>query len=684
MLEIYFTREIESSQAQTELNLARFFIQAGIILLWCPVVHTVILDIKAVPADEYIWASFLSRLKQRLFIKAETGSTRTIRTPPTMPITAMNNRVTGSGSEQSTTRNLTARWGDSQGLLHSRDRLSIPNLAIGLGYSAAGAVLNGFIGTLATMLSPHTPGRGSIPLIDYPFRIPLVHDYPTGELDFLTSLDILIPRPSWGHEEAEGFTLGRIIRRLTRLKRLSVHADGVIQHNSGNYGEFGLMRKPPFSTTDTGDDDSDDAADADMIVAEDGTVAYPSTSGLRTTSSQSGQISIIASNATNTYGGYGPETWWAGLFNALTIGQTHPDSNGGLEPLNEQSIQELRISVSIPGGYVQLADFDAFFSMVVSYLQRMSTLEVLIFDMLVDLQSESNSYYNWSRNGPRAMRDHFERQRAYVTRLIDPDALVIPLVSPPDKPEMTHHQSEPYNKSGITTVPVNGLVKPARAGTADSAFSRVGSFPVPVSPAHGLGQNESSGDTLTGTPYRHIIPLARTLRHVYFGEYHGIPSLPPPDLVGGSDQERMGGSTQGAYPPSGDLGKYSSPSARRANLLKEHERKKISQGFGKGALIKASDREATAAVDDGVNVDNQRSVPGMWWTVSPEGPLLSDEDVSQLDGASSFPTGLPTGVPMVSQGWEEVEDAVYISGNHGDAIATARVNATEEEKTSYF
>jgi hypothetical protein len=671
VLEIYITREVESSQAQTDLNLARFFIQAGIILLWCPLVQTVILDIKAVPADDYIWASFLSRLKQRLFIKADSDTTPAIRTPPTMPITALTNVVNGSGGEQSTSRNLTARWGDSQGVLHSRERMSIPNLAIGLGYSAAGGVPDGFIGTLATMLSPHTPGRGSINLVDYPFRIPLVHYFRAGELDFLTSLDILIPRPSWGHEEAEGFALGLVLRRLTGLRRLSVHADGVIQHNSGNYGEFGLMRKPPFSTTDTGDDDSDDPENADMVVAEDGTVIYsPAVSGTRAAPSQSGQISLVPSTVTTTHGGYGPETWWAGLFNALTI--PHFDAAGNkIESLHEQSIKELRISVSIPGGYVQLTDFDAYFAMVAPYLQRMTILEILIFDMVVDIQSESNSYINWSRNGPRAIKDHFERQRGYVSRLVDPHATVIPFVVSSDKPDLSHHQSEPYrvslaSKAGASKVPSHGL--PTRAGTADSLFTRPSpsaSTPVNVMEGNGPDGDPFAGN-MTGSAPLNETPLAKNLQHVYFGEYHGIPSLPPPDWAGSSNQ-RMGGPKQGSSIPSKDPGKSFTPYPGCANRPKEPENKKKTTGIGvapgfvsvKGIPVRVNGGEKEVlTADDGVNVENPRSVPGMWWTIRPESWCMGEEDLAQLDGASVIPMKA-VDRRVVVQGWEEVESYPY-------------------------
>lgn len=679
VLEIYITREVESSQAQTDLNLARFYIQAGIILLWCPVVHTVIIDIKAVPADDYIWASFLSRLKQRLFIKVDSSTTPTMRTPPLMPITAFSNVINGSGSEQSTTRNPTARWGDSQGVLHSHDRLSIPNLAIGMGYNASGAVPNGFLGTLDTMLSPHTPGRGSTSLTDYPFRIPLVHYFTTGELDFLTSLDIVIPRPSWGHEETEGLTLGLILRRLTGLRRLSVHADGVVQHNSGNYGEFGLMRKPPFSATDTGDDEDSDDADADMVIAEDGTVVYPSGSGAqavpRTSSSQSGQISIPASTGSHKRGGYGPETWWAGLLNGLTISHLNSEAKKGPEAFLQQSIRELRISIAIPGGYIQLADFDAFFAMVVPYLQRMTTLETLVFDMLIDMQSEANSYYNWSRNGPRAMRDHYERQRAYVTRLIDPDATIIPLLAPSEKPEMMHHRSEPYYTRPTSTTPVQGhnAHTPARAGTADSAIMRVIPVSTPVSTLTGsLTLTQPSGERLLPSAAAQVyIPLAKTLRHVYFGEYHGIPALSPPDLGWGANQRRMGGSREGSPTPSADPGKLSHPSARRADRLEEIASAKkaaVMQGFttDKGFTTKPVDKDSLAA-DDGVNVDNQRSVPGMWWSVIPDGQFSDDGEPAQLDGSSVLPQMEGR---VVVQGWEEDDSWVYSSKQLTDVTTT--------------
>jgi len=133
-------------------------------------VHSLILDIKAFPAEDYsyIWASFLSRLRQRLFLKVNSGSetTDTISLSQNMPMTALTKVGSGPGGGQDSSRDPAPRWVDLQGVLYSHSRLPIPNLAIGLGCIGTGGVSNGFTGTLLTMLSSHTPGKGDINLID--------------------------------------------------------------------------------------------------------------------------------------------------------------------------------------------------------------------------------------------------------------------------------------------------------------------------------------------------------------------------------------------------------------------------------------------------------------------------------------------------------------------------------------
>ncbi|KIM23458.1 hypothetical protein M408DRAFT_332364 [Serendipita vermifera MAFF 305830] len=461
-----------------------------------------------------------------------------------------------------------------------------------------------------------------------------------------------------------------------------------------------------------------------MIVAEDGTVVYPSGSVSRATSSQSGQVSIVASSATNhVHVGYGPETWWAGLLNGLTVPHATSETTkkGPPESSYKQSIQELRISVFIPGGYVQLADFDAFFAMVVPYLQRLSTLETLIFDMVFDVQISTggSSYYGYSRNGQRVLRDHFERQQAYVARLIDPHAPILPLVPLPDKPEMIHQRSEPYHTRPTSRMPRG--ITPTRAGTADSSFARI----VPTSPGHipVLTAGESSAETTrVGSPVQptaaiptRAIPLAKTLRHVYFGEYHGIPPLPPPDSIPVAngvmsyEHEHVGGSIEGGEgestsPPLGDPGKSSSVSPGRTNAPKESGRKKkallgggvvggvspvgaavgasITQGFGAGRtyLVRSGEREGS---DEGASVDNnnQRSVPGMWWTVVREDSNAHEEPM-QVDGpsmrSSSFSSAKES--RRVIQGWEEVEDTSYVNSKLTDTMAIPGKGGVKEEE----
>jgi hypothetical protein len=265
------------------------------------------------------------------------------------------NAISGFGDEQSTMINSTARWGDSQGIISSPERVSVPHLAIGLGYNAAGELgaaedgsaakddnggfakmMDQLLTSATTPVLPSTLVRGIAPI---------------GGFDFLTSLDLLIPRPSWGHEEAEGYALGMILRRITGLQKLCLHADGGgAAAGSSGHNDFGLMRKPPYGNPIVGDGESSaessDIGELDMVVSENGAVTYPShghghphppnhanthvhgpahgrtsiapTSSMTSPAGGVGHVTITGGAQEHRHRGYGPETWWAGVLCALS------------------------------------------------------------------------------------------------------------------------------------------------------------------------------------------------------------------------------------------------------------------------------------------------------------------------------------------------------------------------------
>ncbi|PVF96846.1 hypothetical protein CPB86DRAFT_798528 [Serendipita vermifera] len=662
VLEFYISREQEASQAQTDLNLSRFFIQAGIILLWSPRIHTVILDIRSIPIDQPVWLSFLNRVRQRLFISSSPTTSPNGRFfSPTIPDIDPTNIVSGSGNELSTSKDATARWGDSQGLLYSPERVSIPNLAFGLSYSAAGQFERGLVGWADSLFAPATRNRVTRQIV------------PTA-LDKLTTLDVLVPRPSWGQEESEGREFGLILRRLSGLKRLGLHADGGIQNNSSNYVEFGLIRKPPFGSAVKVEEGDSEEEEADMTVEADGTVIISShhshsSKKLSTSTSNGGNVSISfkgSDNAERYDGGYGPETWWAGVLDALTwspsdvIDVERPQFSFHLAP---QSIEELRISVSVPGGTVQISDFDAFYNLVVGYLQRMSPLKTLVFDMAFALQ-QSDSYTSITRDGVTAMKALYEMQRHYVHRLIDPLVPSRPF-EPVIKPEINHNRS-PYRPGPR---PASYTSKSHPTATRDHAYNRpnsVGPFisnpSTPLQPFASAAQQvivDSPGQEATEGTTRtpHSLPFANLLEHVFFGEFHGLPPLPPSDWDSDDSMSRL--LPEAGGPDHHDRNAFRTmiaESALEANLKEtvvggKDKRNGIRKGAGKGLNQKEGARPALGEID----MRNQRIIPGMWWTVA--GPVEAAAN-HIASGGSGRPTVLDG---VIIQGWEEVERSNYHS-----------------------
>lgn len=332
--------------------------------------------------------------------------------------------------------NSSARWGDSQGIINSPERVSVPHLAIGLGYNAAGE-----LGAAEDGSATKEENGGFAKLMDQLLAFPVLNPVlplglvraltPISGFGSLTCMDLLIPRPSWGHEEAEGYALGMILRRLSGLRRLRLHADGGgAAAGSSGHNDFGLMRKPPYGHIAAGDDsdsESSDIGELDMVVSEHGAVTYPShghgyphvqnhigtthgrtsiasTSSPRSSgASTAGNILITGGAQEHRHRGYGAETWWAGVLCALSGSDERSKSgqdenDGGDEQRDEEVeeneekapaestcppvplIRELRISVSIPG-HVQPQDFDAFYHLILPHLQAFEKLEILIFDM---------------------------------------------------------------------------------------------------------------------------------------------------------------------------------------------------------------------------------------------------------------------------------------------------------------
>ncbi|KAG8821111.1 hypothetical protein FRB91_010148 [Serendipita sp. 411] len=643
VFEIYITREVEASQAQSDLNLSRFFIQAGILLLWSPLIHTVIIDLKAVPPDPHIWASFISRLRQRLFIMHIPVASLSSTSPPMIQETPETNIVPGAGKEKSTSWDMTARWGDSQGLINSPEKVSIPHLALSLGYTAAGDVNDGLGGMLDALFSSPLPRNAeSLNISGMLSSNPTVAPSRLARtFDTLTALDLSIPRPTWGHEESEGHALGLKLRRLAALKRLSLHADGGIQNNSSN-AEFGLMRQPPFGITGI-DVETDD--EADMSINADGTVLYPAKSNFQGSHFPPSSTNRVNSNprggVVGNYsggfgdGGYGPETWWAGIFDALSLSAEEDTLTSSLPP---QSIEELRISVSVPGGHVELGHFDAFYATVVSYFRRMTTLQDLIFDMSFSTPQEE-PFLSRTRNDSH-MFSNFERQKYYVEWLTDPHISQIPLVA--FKPELVSRQSEPRNFLSSTTPHTAHFT--THTVSYDSHSSR---------PDSGLELKEAEvSRSASRVSYRKESEEGKVstpnLRHVYFGEYHGLPMMPPSDWE--YDQPSI--SSQKVSLPAEETGKPSgsSPPAEKEYTGAKAKRAKGIDGTDPrmdGAVVVHPGRGVSGSARGNVSDGRTRTLPGMWWTIG--SPSIS---TPRTEG--NIPSeGETTRKRVIVQGWKE-------------------------------
>ncbi|KAG8830665.1 hypothetical protein FRC17_004499 [Serendipita sp. 399] len=615
VLEIYITREVEASQAQSDLNLSRFFIQAGVLLLWSPRINTVIIDLKAIPGDAHIWASFISRLRQRLFIVHLPGSF-SATSPPMIQEPEGINTVAGVGQEKSTSWDMNARWGDSQGLINSPEKVAIPHLALSLGYTAAGDISDGLGGALDALFSAPLPRNSelhnpsgmlsSTPSVA-PSRLPRT-------FDTLTALDLSIPRPTWGHEESEGHALGLKLRRLTSLKRLSLHADGGMQNNSSN-AEFGLMRKPPFPSSGV---EIETDVEADMSIHADGTVLYPAKNSFQSTHYSSPPTTSRVGNnprggggvgssytAGHSDGGYGPETWWTGVFYALSLQGEDDNPANRLPP---QSIEELRISVSVPGGHVELAHFDAFYATVVSYFRRMTTLQDLIFDMSFSTPQEE-SFLSRARNDS-SMISHFERQKYYVEWLTDSTITQIPLIT--FKPELVPRHSEPRNFLSTMTPIVHVTNHPITYDHSDQIDIDLEEKDGALARSTArIPHRKDSEEGKVSTP---------SLRHVYFGEYHGLPMMPPSDW----EYNHSSIPSQKPLPPAGEPGKPSgaSPLVEIDYAGAKGKRPKGIDGAEvriDGAVVVHSGRGVGGSARGNVSDGRTRTLPGMWWTIgSPE------------------------------------------------------------------
>lgn len=616
VMELYITREIEASQAQTDLNLARFFIQAGILLLWSPCLHTIILDIRALPAEPHIWASFISRLRQRLFI-----------TPPQVPpqpartLHPRDSALIDSLTEASFHAEVGPRWTDSQGVFNSPNRVSIPHFAIGLSYGQTGNILRGFGGVLDAIFAHHPPTateNGLPGMLARPGHF-MTSIITTRNLATLTTLNLLVPRPAWSQEELEGMTLGFVLRRLANLRHLGLHADGSIQQNSTN-AEFGLMSRPPYNGAGIEGDSSDD--EADMAIMADGTVTYqtrkgslgghqPSTPNVTATTNvnpipTSRRIEVGSSGSISSEAGYGAERWWAGIFHALSVPEGYVEEQLGMKAEFAQSIHTLRISVAVPGGNVEVAHFDAFFEMVVPYFQNMVSLQTLVFDMSFAAPQQSDSLMIWKGEGSKRVSP-YDRQRYYVERVLDRSASSLPFVgSGVGKPMLTNYLSEPTTSRTSMGAGRENKRFTLDDSTSESARKEFGDMGSAI-PIHVEGTGGSSDEV-----------FAPSLRHVYFGEYYGLPPFAPSDW---ETSLRDGSST---VPPPGTI-------VDGAHSLGE---KKSNPSFIKGVTDKATSNSSNSTANGRVNRDISRSLPGMWWTIAPV-------------------EAVAPGMSRVTQGWKE-------------------------------
>lgn len=310
VLELFFYREQDITQAQTDLNLNRLFIQSGIILLWCPNIQDILLDIKAL-CEPVPLKSFFERFCQRVFVQPGANREEDPGPPGVVP-----------------------RWNDSQGQLNTPFRVSIPRITIAFGSKAAGEAEGGLPGMLQVMFPlPHESSR--IPRLQLATRTIAIH---VPNLATITHLDIVLPRPSWGNEEQEGVELGTALCRLAGLRKLGIHASS----------EFGitrrplptLMQPPSAAITQENDEDSDSDSETDIDVQPNGAVLY------QNSSNNNAPISKATAPPAQSYynDNLGPETWWKRVL--ATIG---PKISG---------LEELRISAR---GWIREEDFDAFF-----------------------------------------------------------------------------------------------------------------------------------------------------------------------------------------------------------------------------------------------------------------------------------------------------------------------------------
>lgn len=391
--------------------------------------------------------SFLSRLRQRLFISPIPGKSSTPRFLPTPKM----NIVSGAGNEKPTSLDLTARWGDSQGLFVSPGEVSIPHLAIGMGYGAAGGIERGFGGMLDMLFSgPFSVPAAATNRVNASSAViggQMVKSPAPAKLDAITALDLLIPRPSWGHEESEGFELGLILKRLAGLQRLGLHADGMLKSSRRQVG-FGLNRRPLLGAISQSVNSDED--EVDILVKGMGTVIYPTTTTNRNSQGRSGrsmarsdELSTSEWNSPQQSATYGVETWWVGVLNGLTSSTENPADPKETVSTASQSIEELRVAVSEHGG----SDFGAFFALLLPYFHKMANLRVLIFDMEFQIPAEMK-YLTRSQGMHSAIKGLLDRQRNYVEKLVKP-------YTPPTPGNSMHVQS-PHGILDRDTVLVTG------------------------------------------------------------------------------------------------------------------------------------------------------------------------------------------------------------------------------------
>lgn len=454
-----------------------------------------------------------------------------------------------------------------------------------------------------------------------------------GRLDVLTTLDLLVPRPSWGHEEAEGFALGLALRRLRNLKRLGFHADGVIQNSTATYAGFGLKRKPPFGTNDR-DEESEEEEELDMTVDERGATFYPARiqNGITKLITGSTGVSVGGYSSALHDGGYGPETWWAGVLNALTYSAKDLVDSEQVYPITDQSIEEFRIAVSGPTGNVPITDFDAFFWLVLPYFHKMPALHTLIFDMVFPIPTDA-AYMPSLLEGKSPIKVLYDRQRHYVEKLADPFIPSDPLVPerrgfPRQQQQQKRQQQQQQQRhrhrhghqhkhqqrsdtKGIKFIlPSHGGMvenhkQPQRANTLDPHMQP--SLP-PLGFTYEMTTSSSAAISLKDTT------SAKSIRYVFFGEYSGLPSLPAFD----SPHPRT---------PTSD--------AIAEELESDRPRIRVPSVPGLGRLAGKKDTAYSAMA-----IESQRVAPAMWWTVKRIGDSVAEKGKG--------------GNVVVTQGWEEV------------------------------